>query len=64
MAGLTSVPTMKLAEVRATTHFRKIAGRTGIRTAWVIARPCRAPHQTIFDVRLIGGDHTLLRRGS
>ena len=57
MTGLTSVPTMTLAEARATTRFHSIAGRTGDRTALVTTRPCRAPHHTISDVGLIGGGH-------
>jgi magnesium chelatase family protein len=32
-----------------------VAGLTAARIAWVMARPCRAPHQTISDAGLIGG---------
>jgi len=51
------MPTMTLAEARATTRFHNIAGLTGDRTAWVTTRPCRAPHHTISDSGLIGGGH-------
>jgi magnesium chelatase family protein len=43
-----------------TTRINHVAGRTGDRTARVTARPCRAPHHTISDVRLIGGGHVPL----
>jgi magnesium chelatase family protein len=46
---------MRLAEAIETTRIPRIAGRTGERTACVTTRPCRAPHQTISDVGLIGG---------
>jgi magnesium chelatase family protein len=36
-------------------HNLHIAGLTGDRTAVVTTRPCRAPHQTISAVGLIGG---------
>jgi magnesium chelatase family protein len=36
-------------------HNHHVPGRTGTRTAVVTTRPCRAPHQTISDVGLIGG---------
>jgi magnesium chelatase subunit ChlI-like protein len=55
MTGLTSVPTMTLAEVHATTRFRNIADLTGDRAALVTTRPCRAPRNTISDVGLISG---------
>ncbi len=46
---------MTLAEAIDTTRIHRVAGLTGRRTAFVTARPCRAPHQTISDVGLIGG---------
>ena len=36
-------------------HNHHVPGRTGARTAVVTTRPCRALHQTISDVGLIGG---------
>jgi magnesium chelatase family protein len=51
----TILPAMTLAEAIETTRIHSVAGRTGGRTALVTARPCRAPHQTISDVGLIGG---------
>jgi magnesium chelatase family protein len=40
-----------------TTRLPRVAGRTGDRTALVMARLCRAPHHPISDVGLIGGGH-------
>jgi magnesium chelatase family protein len=34
-----------------------VASRTGDRAGLVTTRPCRAPHQTLSDVGLIGGGH-------
>ncbi len=51
----TSLPAMTLAEALATMRLHRVAGLTGARTALVTACPCRAPHQTISDVGLIGG---------
>jgi hypothetical protein len=48
-------PPMILAEAIETIRIPRFAGRTGDRTALVTTRPCRAPHQTISDVGLIGG---------
>jgi magnesium chelatase family protein len=53
----TILPAMTLAQAIATTRIRRIAGCSGNRTSVVTARPCRAPHQTITDVGLIGGGH-------
>jgi Magnesium chelatase, subunit ChlI len=53
----TILPAMTLMEAPETTRLHSVAGRTGARTALVTARPCRAPHQTISDVGLIGGGH-------
>ena len=50
MTGLSSGPTMTLADVQVTTRIHHIAGRTGDRTAWVTSRPWRAPPQTISAV--------------
>ena len=56
LARLTTIlPEMTLAEALDTTRIPRVAGRTGRRTAVVTTRPCRAPHQTIADVGLIGG---------
>jgi predicted ATPase with chaperone activity len=46
---------MTLAEALETTRLHRVAGRTGARPAWVPTRPCRAPHQTLSDAGLIGG---------
>jgi magnesium chelatase family protein len=51
----TILPAMTLAEAIETTRIHRVAGLTGGRTALVITRPCRAPHQTISDAGLIGG---------
>jgi magnesium chelatase family protein len=51
----TILPAMTLAEAIDTTRIHRVAGLTGDRTAWVTTRPCRAPHHTISDVGLIGG---------
>ena len=51
----TILPAMTLAEAIETTRLHSVAGRTGRRTAFVTTRPCRAPHQPISDVGLIGG---------
>jgi magnesium chelatase family protein len=40
-----------------TTCIPRVAGLTGDRTALVTTHPCRAPHNTISDVGLIGGGH-------
>src|ERR671923_994080 len=50
-------PAMSLAEAIETTCIHRVAGLTGARTTLVTTRPCRAPHQTISDVGLIGGGH-------
>jgi Magnesium chelatase, subunit ChlI len=42
-------PAMTLAEALETTRIHCIDGRTGAGTAVVMARPCRAPHQTIAE---------------
>jgi magnesium chelatase family protein len=52
----TLLPAMSLAEALDTTPIPRVAGLTGARTAVVTTRPCRAPHHTISDVGLIGGD--------
>jgi magnesium chelatase family protein len=51
----TILPAMALAEALDTPRIHRIAGRTGRRTAVVITRPCRSPHQTMADAGLIGG---------
>jgi magnesium chelatase family protein len=51
----TILPDMTLAEAIETTRIHRVAGLTGDRTAFVTARPFRAPHHTISDVGLIGG---------
>jgi magnesium chelatase family protein len=49
------LPAVTLAEAIETTRIHSVAGLTGGRTALVTTRPCRAPHQTLSDVGLIGG---------
>jgi magnesium chelatase family protein len=51
------LPAMTLAEAIATTRMHRVAGLTGDRTTVVTTRPCRAPHQTISAVGLLGGGH-------
>jgi magnesium chelatase family protein len=51
----TILPNMTLAEAIETTRIHSVAGLTGRRTAFVLTRPCRTPHQPISDVGLIGG---------
>ena len=46
---------MSLADALETTRIHRLAGRSGDRLAFVMRRPCRAPHHTISDVGLIGG---------
>jgi magnesium chelatase family protein len=53
----TILPAMTLAEAIETTRIHSVAGLTGDRTALVMTRPFRAPHQTISDAGLIGGGH-------
>ena len=53
----TLLPGMTVDEAIETTCIHRVAGLTGARTALVTARPCRAPHQTISDLGLIGGGH-------
>ena len=48
---------MTFAEAIEPTRIHSVPGLTGDRTAWVTTRPCRAPHQTILDMGLIGGGH-------
>jgi len=51
----TLVPAMTLAEALETTRIHCVAALTGDGTSVAMTRPCRAPHQTISDVGLIGG---------
>jgi magnesium chelatase family protein len=51
----TILPDMTLAEAIETARIHRVAGRTGRRTAFVTARPFRAPHHTMAAVGLIGG---------
>jgi magnesium chelatase family protein len=51
----TILPAMTLPEALDSTRIHRVAGLTGDRTTAVTTRPCRAPHHTISDVRLIGG---------
>jgi Magnesium chelatase, subunit ChlI len=46
---------VSLAEARDTMRLYGVADLTDDCTAWVTARPCRAPHHTISDAGLIGG---------
>src|SRR4029450_11305761 len=56
----TILPAMTLAEAIETTRIHRVPGLTGNRTAGVTPRPCRAPHHTISDARLMGGGHVPL----
>jgi magnesium chelatase family protein len=56
----TILPAMTLAEALETTRIHRVAGLTGVRTALVTTRPCRAPHHTISDVGPIDGGQVLL----
>jgi magnesium chelatase family protein len=52
----TILPAMTLAEAIETTRIHSVAGLTGDRTASVRTLLFRAPHHTILDVDLIGGE--------
>ena len=52
---ITILPAMSLAEAIETTCIHSVAGLTGARTTLVTTRPCRAPHQTLSDMGLLGG---------
>ncbi|HSF32478.1 MAG TPA: ATP-binding protein [Candidatus Tectomicrobia bacterium] len=52
---ITRLPDMTMAEAIDTTRMHRVAGLTNHRTAFVMTRALRAPHQTISDVGLIGG---------
>jgi magnesium chelatase family protein len=51
----TILPEMIVARTLDTTRIHRVAGCTGRRTAFVTTRPCRAPHQSMAEVGLIGG---------
>ena len=51
----TILPAMTLSETIDTICTHSATSLTGAHTTVVTARPCRAPHQTISDVGLIGG---------
>jgi magnesium chelatase family protein len=51
---------MTLPEALETIRISRVARLTGGCTAFVTTRPFRAPHHTISDVGLIGGDHVPL----
>jgi magnesium chelatase family protein len=50
----TILPDMTSPEALKTMRIHHAAGRPSDRTIFVTIRPCRAPHQTISDVGLIG----------
>jgi magnesium chelatase family protein len=50
------LPNMTYPEPVETMRIHSIAALTDNRTAIGTTRPCRAPHHTISDVGLIGGD--------
>ena len=52
----TILPAMTLGKALETTRIHRVAGLTGACTALVTIRPCRAPHYTISDAWLIGGE--------
>ena len=49
-----------LPEALATTYLLRVAGRTGVRGAFITTHPCRAPPYTISDMGLVGGGHVPL----
>jgi magnesium chelatase family protein len=51
----TTLPAITLPETIDTICTHSVTSLTGAHTTVVTARPCRAPHQTISDVGLIGG---------
>jgi magnesium chelatase family protein len=53
----TILPMMTVAEAIETARISRVAGLTGARMTLVTICPCRAPHQTISDVGLIGSGH-------
>jgi magnesium chelatase family protein len=53
----TTLPAITLPETIDTICTHSVTSLTGAHTTVVTARPCRAPHQTISDVGLIGGGH-------
>jgi magnesium chelatase family protein len=57
----TILPPMMLAEVIETTRIHRVAGLTGDRTAFVIARPSRVPDQMIANMGLSGGGDSVSR---
>jgi Magnesium chelatase, subunit ChlI len=60
----TILSAMRLAEALETTRMHRVVGLTGARTAFVMPRPFRAPHHTISDLGLIGGEVPLPGDGS
>jgi magnesium chelatase family protein len=56
----TILPEMTLAEAIGTTRLPRVAGLTGRRTACATTRPCRVPHRSNSDGRLIGSDQVPL----
>jgi magnesium chelatase family protein len=52
----TILPNVTLPKAIETTRMHRVVGLTSDRTALVTTRPCRAPHHTISDSGLIGGD--------
>jgi magnesium chelatase family protein len=51
----TVLSVMTPAEALEAARIHHVTGLTRSRTAVITTRPCRAPHQTIADVGLIGG---------
>jgi magnesium chelatase family protein len=53
----TILPAMTLAAALKTTPIPCVAGLIDHCAAVIMVRPCRASHQTVSDVGLIGGAH-------
>jgi magnesium chelatase family protein len=51
---------MTLADALETTRIHRVVRLTGAHMVLVTTRPFHAPHQTISDVGLIGGEHVLM----
>ena len=49
------LPPLTLSEALETTKIHSVAGKVGVDSTLMTARPYRAPHHTISDVALVGG---------
>jgi magnesium chelatase family protein len=50
------LPKMTMVNALGTTRLYRVAGLAGRRPTFITTWPCRAPHHTIANVGLIGGD--------